>query len=78
MIESHNVMHIWTVYDHPRDRPDAFVARRWEITPGQAQPTDDVLVSADLETIRQQLATWGFVAMLPSPEDDPAILETWL
>ena len=64
----------WTVYDHPRDFPHCYVARRFE---GE-RPTGDLVVAADLDALRQQLIERGLVCLDRDPEDDPAIMETWL
>ena len=29
---------MWTVYDHPSDFPDLFIARRWEVGEGLKEP----------------------------------------
>ncbi len=42
---------IWTVYDRPKDHPDGFIARRFEIGRGQTIATDDTL-AGKLEDIR--------------------------
>lgn len=67
---------IWTVYDHPTDFPEAFVARLWIGT----DPTDQVLVSDDLDEVRAMVAAQmpGAVCLARADGDDPKILETWL
>jgi hypothetical protein len=29
---------MWTIYDHPKDFPEHFVARKWLITGGEDRP----------------------------------------
>lgn len=70
---------LWTVYDHPKDYPDSFVARRFEAGGGEPAPmvTADV-VTGSLDVIRESMAMCGLVCMTRAPSDDSRILETWL
>ena len=65
---------IWTIYDHPLDAPDFYVARRFEYD----QPTADVLISKDIEALRDMMEARGLVKLMRHPSDDPVIMETWL
>lgn len=68
-------LRIWVIYDHPADFPGCFVARLFE---GE-QPTEQVMVSADLEPIRTLLsAELGLVLIPRDDSDDPTIVESWL
>lgn len=72
---------IWTIYDHPKDFPDAFIARRFEVrstTEGGPQATADVIVSGNLKDIRREMRNRGLVCLTRQDEDDSAIIETWL
>jgi hypothetical protein len=70
---------MWTVYDHPRDFPEHFVAREFRIHPGRAEATSNIIQSEDLEVIRTILLTeMGKMRLMRSPHDDPKIVETWL
>jgi len=70
-----DTLSIWTVYDHPRDYPHCYVARQFR---GE-QPTNSVIISADLEKLRAVLlAEMGLTRLERSANDDPVILETWL
>lgn len=64
---------IWTVYDHPRDFPGAFVARLSILD----KPTAKLLHSDTLEGLRAQLPN-GLTCLQRSPSDDPVIVECWL
>ncbi|MCK1742157.1 hypothetical protein IVA80_15135 [Bradyrhizobium sp. 139] len=64
----------WTIYDHPRDWPNHFVARRFE---GET-PTPEVLYSTDLDQLRMALLGRGLVPFARHQQDDPVIVETWL
>jgi len=67
---------IWTVYEHPQDQPEKFVARRWIATP-EPKPTDDVFFADDLEGLRQQLPP-GLARIARQAGDDPVIVESWI
>lgn len=70
----------WTVYDHPRDLPDVFVARRFEVVRGNVEPiaTTDVITSPSLEDLRACLSHAGLVALARMEGDDPKIIEVWI
>lgn len=78
--ESPDALSIWVIYDHPRDRPDLFVARRHEIADGASAPTDDHYAHKDLEMLRWQIQEEnpGCICIPRDPNDDPVIIETWL
>lgn len=73
-IVDHYTFSLWTVYDHPRDYPNQFVARRFDVD----QPTSDVFVADDLETLREILAAEGLTRLARDPDDDAKIVEVWL
>lgn len=65
---------IWTVYDHPADYPQFFVARRFEYD----QPTEDVLVAKEIDILRNTFRARGLHRMERWDGDDAKIIETWL
>ena len=67
---------LWTVYEHPKDFPGQFIARRW-IVGGEGRPTNDVLVAESLEGVRKQLPD-GLVRLPRNTEDPPVVVETWI
>lgn len=69
---------MWTVYDHPADYPDHFVARRFEVDGSGARATSITIWSSGLGELRAALAGRGLTVLTRSPEDDPKIVETWL
>lgn len=73
-----DALSMWTVYDHPRDYPKGFIARRFEVDGRGARPTRDVMVSDDLDALRLMLMKRGLTALARNEEDDPKIVETWL
>lgn len=76
---ANDMLSMWTIYDHPRDYPDTFVARRFEVGKGApgAVATGDILLG-DLETLRKSFHMAGLYCLTGSPDDDPNIVETWL
>ncbi|MBR0753537.1 hypothetical protein JQ604_15215 [Bradyrhizobium jicamae] len=74
------VMSQWVVYDHPRDHPDAFVARRWEVIRGTPEPvpTQDMIGGVDLSELRACLGDAGLVKLSRSEGDQPQIIEVWI
>lgn len=78
------MLEIWTIYDHPRDFPDNFVARKFL----NDMPTDEILVASNLLEIRELIQNLSSESAIPiaspscriarSPEDDPNIVESWL
>ena len=67
----------WTVYDHPRDYPDCFVARRWIGKGGDVIATADMFTAATLEEVRALLPA-GLIHFPRMPGDDPKIVEVWM
>jgi hypothetical protein len=70
-------MHLWVIYDHPRDFPDRFVARKHHVVPGASGPTLEILTADTLDDLRAKLPA-GLVLLSRHPMDDPVIVETWL
>ncbi|WP_196237278.1 hypothetical protein [Bradyrhizobium elkanii] len=70
----------WTVFDHPRDFPAAFVARRFESGKGTPEPvpTDDIIVAHELEPLHECLARSGLTPLARMEGDQPQIVEVWL
>ena len=68
---------LWTVYNHPTDHPNYFVARMFMTLP-EAEATPVCLLSDALEPIQAQLAALGLTKLMRHPNDDPKIMETWL
>jgi hypothetical protein len=78
MLTANKTATIWTVYDHPREYPDRFVAREFDITPGGITPANNVLTAPDLDTLRTALQSQGLVRTTRSPDHDPTIVEAWV
>ena len=65
---------LWTIYDHPRDYPRSYVARRFELD----QPTGEHMVSPDIASLRDEMMRRGLTCLMRDPTDDACIVETWL
>lgn len=68
----------WVVYDHPKDYPDGYVARKWIANAEDAGPTDVAMWSNNLEEVRDFLENLGLVKLARDPSDDPVIVESWI
>jgi hypothetical protein len=71
------VLNLWTVYDHPLDYPEWFVARRFELVGEKTRPTLDIMLSATLEGVREKIPR-GLYCMPRFENDEPQIVEVWL
>ena len=71
---------MWTVYDHPTDHPDVYVARRWEIGGDleEPKPTLDAVAGDDLNVLRLCLAEAGLTRLVRDEDDDAKIVESWI
>jgi hypothetical protein len=68
---------IWTVYDHPKDFPHSYVARRFEVGVDGAHATTDI-VQGELAIIRKSFLTCGLTCLVRNDADEPQILESWI
>lgn len=62
----------WTIYDHPRDYPNGFIARKSI----DNKPTFETKLGSSLESVRKQLPP-GLTRFERDPSDDAVIVETW-
>jgi hypothetical protein len=74
------VLAMWTIYDHPRDFPNHFIARKWDIVSGKQNPvrTEEIRTETELHTLRNYFAGLGLMCLPRMEGDDPTILETWM
>ena len=72
------MMNMWTIYDHPRDFPDFYVARLFKVDAEGTRATVEVVLSSSLDEIRRSMCLLGLTCLNRSPEDDPLIVEVWL
>ena len=77
-MQSTDILDLWTIYDHPRDYPHAFVARLSQLKMGGVtMMTATVLQAGSLDAIRRLVqARHPYVlTFIPrSPQDDPVIV----
>jgi hypothetical protein len=74
-----NVLNIWVIYDHPKDYPDEYVARLWQVGPnGETTCKSSVIRTKVVDKLRRIFMKSGLVRMDRSDIDDDCILETWL
>lgn len=71
-------LEMWTVYDHPTDFPDCFVARLWLIDADGPKPSTFALKSESIDELRSALVDQGLTVLDRMPGDDAKILEVWL
>lgn len=72
------MLRMWTVYKHPTDYPEDYVARLFEVDADGPRPTPSIVIAPTLEFLREQMMDMGLVMLTRSPEDEPQIVETWL
>jgi hypothetical protein len=66
---------IWTIYNRPRDIPEAIAVRCWY---GEV-PHPDVFLTQDIEHAREYCRQQGAdFCLLRKLEDDPVIVESWI
>ena len=74
-----SIMTGWTIYDHPSDYPDVFIARKWIARrDGTVEATPSIVTSKDIMRLRAEMMQMGLVKMMRSPGDDPKIMEVWI
>jgi hypothetical protein len=71
------VLSMWTVYDHPKDFPEGYVARRFDCTAEGPVATHNAYTGS-LELLRETLLAAGLIRLDRQADDEPQIVETWL
>jgi hypothetical protein len=75
------ILVMWTVYDHPTDYPEWFVARKFEITRQGPVTGDSVILATTLTEARDMIYLMdpNASSCLPRYDNDhPNVVETWL
>lgn len=70
-------LHLWTVYDHPRDYPTHWVVRESVVAGGKLTMAPSPWLAVTLDEARA-LVPPGLHCMPRQPTDDPVIVEVWL
>jgi hypothetical protein len=65
---------LWTIYKHPLDYPQSYVARLFE---GE-RPTGSIVVAPTLALLRDQMIAMWLTRIPRQPADDPVIVEVWV
>lgn len=72
------IMTHYVIYDHPKDYPDGYVMRRWDIMNGNPHPVaGDAVMALTLEEVRRFIPP-GLTRIPRYDSDDAPILEVWL
>lgn len=74
------VLRVYVIYDHPRDYPDHFVLRAWDVAGSVPVPIPELQtrLAATLDEARGHLPPDWLVNIGRQPDDDVAILEVWI
>jgi hypothetical protein len=72
----------YTLYENPKDAPNHYVLRGWDVMDGKTIHSTDAIASpinpATLRTIREIMKGMGLTCMGRMHADDPVIVEVWL
>ena len=74
---SDEILSLWTVYEKPKDYPQGYIARRFEVWVGTYQATIDTIKAETLEELRSKIPK-GKVSIGRTAGDDPVIVEVWV
>jgi len=69
---------IWTIYDRPKDHPEGFIARRFEVGGGGKTVATADTINGKLDDIRMALERAGLVNIRRQEGDEPQIVESWI
>lgn len=76
------VLSIWTIYDKPKDYPEGFIARRYEV--GGADRTKPAIIATSdtltgsLEHMRNTLERAGLTVLRKHASDHANVVESWI
>jgi hypothetical protein len=80
--QSRGVIDMWTLYDHPADYPDGYIARKFEVSADGPVATLETLRTVGnangLELMREAFGLAGYIALVRCQRDDSHIIETWV
>jgi hypothetical protein len=68
---------MYVIYDRPKDYPNLFVLRRWQIEGGVEKPLNIMATGPTVAEVRKSVPA-GSIRMPVYDNDDPVILEVWL
>lgn len=67
----------YVIYDHPRDHPEWFVVRPWDIAMGECRPRLAAGLFHELDAARAWCEQLGLVCIERQAGDDACIVEVW-
>lgn len=67
----------YVIYDRPKDAPEHYVVRRWEVLRNGSLRDCEAFGYKRLEDARKIIPSWA-TCVNRMPGDDPAILEVWI
>lgn len=70
-------MRIYTIYDHPKDYPNHFVMRVFDVSASASTPTGDFTIADTLEEVRKAIPS-ECVCIARDLTDDPVVVESWI
>jgi hypothetical protein len=70
-------LEMWVVYDHPKDFPSFFVARKWTVE-HEAVRTLQLILSVNYSSIEATMKQFGLTRLNRSEGDDEKIKEMWI
>jgi hypothetical protein len=76
-VTTETVLVQYVIYRNPRDWPNGYVTRRWNINRGATEPEPGMgCLCATLEEARESVPE-GHYNLGRKPEDEPQIVEVW-
>lgn len=73
------VLTVWVIYHRPLDLPEAeYVVRGFDVRLGEILPHPEHAEAATLADARAALPAGVDTCLGRTPQDDPAIVETWI
>lgn len=70
---------IWVIYQNTTDFPGMFVLRKQTARSDKTIEIDSqAMVCEKIEPLQNMMIDRGLVKLMRHPDDDPAIVETWL
>jgi hypothetical protein len=71
-----NRIMVWGVFDHPAEYPETWVAREFEVLPGEFRPTGHAIEAPTLDALQTILRKMGLMRSHRFTEDTAALKET--
>jgi len=72
------ILAVWVIYDHPKDFPQGYVLRAQYVMDDSSIKADAIAWYADDPDKLRSILPPGLFKLMPAPQDDVTIMETWL